>query len=42
MNGQILLILIRDVNEVIGNLEKCTKILQDTEENESTVFIEFG
>lgn len=42
MNGQRLLILIRDVNEVIGNLEKCTKILQDAEENESTVFIEFG
>ena len=42
MNEQRLLILIQDMTEVIGNLEKCTKILEDTEENESTVFIEFG
>ena len=42
MNEQRLLILIQDMNEVMENLGKCTKILQDTEENESTVFIEFG
>lgn len=42
MNEQRLLSLIQDMTEVIENLEKCTKILEDTEENESTVFIEFG
>jgi len=42
MNEQRLLILIQDMTEVIGNLEKCIKILEDAEENESTVFIEFG
>ena len=42
MNEQRVLILIQDMNDVMENLEKCTKILQDTEENESTVFIKFG
>ena len=42
MNEERLLKVIQDMKEVIGNLKECKQVLEDTESDNTTIFIEFG
>ncbi|PWL54545.1 MAG: hypothetical protein DBY38_04140 [Clostridium cadaveris] len=42
MNEERLLKVIEDMREVISNLKECTKVLEYTENDNKTIFIEFG
>ncbi|MDU4953925.1 MULTISPECIES: HepT-like ribonuclease domain-containing protein [Clostridium] len=42
MNEERLLKVIEDMREVISNLKECTKVLEYTESDDKTIFIEFG
>lgn len=42
MNEERVLKVIEDMREVIGNLKECTKVLEYTENDNKTIFIEFG
>lgn len=42
MNKQRLMKVIEDMEEVIVNLEECTKVLEKSEKNNATKFVEFG
>ena len=42
MNTERLLKIIEDMTEVIGNLKDCINVLQESEEDNKTIFIEFG
>jgi len=42
MNKERLLKIIEDMTEVIGNLKDCINVLQESEEDNKTIFIEFG
>ena len=42
MNQERLIKIIEDMTEVIKNLKDCKQLLQDLEEDNKTIFIEFG
>lgn len=42
MNEERLIKVIEDMTESIKNLKECKKVLSSTEENNTTIFIEFG
>lgn len=42
MNKERLLKVIEEMTEVIKNLKECTQVLQNSEEDNKTIFIEFG
>lgn len=42
MNRERLLKIIEDMTEVISNLKECKKVLQNSDENNNAIFIEFG
>lgn len=42
MNKERLLKVIEDMTEVIKNLKECRQVLQDSVEDNKTIFIEFG
>ena len=42
MNKERLIKIIEDMTEVIKNLKDCKQLLQDLEEDNKTIFIEFG
>ena len=42
MNKERLLKVIEDMTEVIKNLKECRQVLQNSEEDNKTIFIEFG
>lgn len=42
MNEERVLKVIEDMKEVIGNLKGCTQVLECTESDNKTIFIEFG
>ncbi|MEG2017109.1 MAG: HepT-like ribonuclease domain-containing protein [Clostridium sp.] len=42
MNKERLLKLIEDMNEVVSNLKECRQVLESAENDNKTIFIEFG
>lgn len=42
MNEERLLKIIEDMTEVVINLKECKKVLQNSDENNNAIFIEFG
>lgn len=42
MNEERLLKIIEDMTEVVTNLIECKKVLQNSDENNNAIFIEFG
>ena len=42
MNEQRLMKIIEDMSEVVVNLKECKKVLEESAEDNKTIFIEFG